>query len=182
MGKNKESTGDKDRIISERKAYKRKNFMYSPEKHIKLLDSTIAQGYSHMSYCAAAGIGRTTLVEWRNRYDEFEEAYDRALMKGAEKWDLNNAFVGKEFNCHLWINVMNRRYHCNRPAFSIKGTETSEDLLRLILKKYCSNELEEEQFDRIHSAIRTQIDALELPKINAQFQKHVKETKNKSKK
>lgn len=89
---------------------------YKEELCEELVDH-MKEGFSFESFGAVANVDRATLFRWKNKHDEFKEAYELGFVHSLFNWEK----VGKEglymggkdnpFNSAVWIFNMKNRFN-----------------------------------------------------------------------
>ncbi len=102
-------------------------------------EEILSTGKSLAAVCAAMGIARCTLYDWRDTYPEFKEAIDRGLQKAQSVWeDMGESGIKGEykgFGAAPWIFTMKNRFRDDYKEDKNEKSEASNSLVEKILGK-----------------------------------------------
>jgi len=62
--------------------------VYDPEKHCPIAIETLAEGLGKASIAARCGVAEKTLYAWIKKYEEFDEAVQIGMAKGADYYQV----------------------------------------------------------------------------------------------
>ena len=134
---------------------------YNAEVHIPLLDEIFSNGKSIAAFCVAAKIVRATFHNWVNKYPEFEEEYEMAVLKSEVYWEeygQNNAML-PHFNYSWWAAKMRNCFGWSEHRkLKIKGIDTARtanDKYNLVLNAVAQGELTAHEIKQLSETILT---------------------------
>lgn len=90
----------------------RGNWKYEAGVHKPLLLEIFQNGGDIASFCSSAKIARSTFQEWRNNFEDFHEAYERAKELARAWWERmgQENLCNPQFNTNAWRLMMRNRF------------------------------------------------------------------------